>query len=1012
MSQDFLKSIEKVRFNPTEIQRLALQHLETLTDGEVSIVNASNPFVFLLEAASVVAAAGMSQNHVLNRRQYPSNAITHEDLYPHMSDEDFIGVFALPSRTTFTIALSKEEAIAKALPFGTSGSKKMVIPRHTEFLIADTRFTMQYPIDIVVASHGGISLSYNVEKTSPIRLLETNNVDWFLTTTGGVDFIIIQVPVDQMRIKSYTESVNKSTGFKKVYNFETQFYHARAYIRNLAGQWEEIKTTHTEQVFDPLSPTVSLKVIDKTLTAVIPQIYLTEDMIGSELRLDVYTTKGDIEMSLDDFDVGEFQASWIDYDEDDDGKYYSALETFSTISVFSDKKVFGGGDGLTFEELRERVIMNSLGPQNVPITNVQLVSKLSNLGYEIVKNLDTVTNRQFLASRALPIPSESEGVTAVASTMLLLQSTFNALTELNTVRFNAETEERLTILPKTVYRNTDGVIDIVGSATVDALLNLGSDALAGAVNSDTLLYSPFHYVFDISDDEFETRAYLLTAPEIVSKVFKEQNDTTGLQVNIQAYQITPDGNDSGYYLDLLTLSNDAFKGIPPENIFAQISYIPPDSSQRVFMTAGVMETSPSVYAITAEGEMVIRFHITTNFDLDKDDNLILDSFKVLDNDIRDIPVSLDVSFDCVIIVDNHEPAGLAYTDIDSIIDTFYLSNVATNHAGVSHEKVRVRFGHALKWLWRRARSVIGSLEYQTYAQDEYAFYSAPVYDRDPLSGNIIFNYNSITGQVEYVKLWDTGDPVLNTAGEDAWDAYLLANPGDEFSDFWDPLDIPTQQSYQEVAHLEGETVFLAGVPVIDGSVRDIVRQADIFLIDAKLYFATSQESVAYREALATTVAQWIVDDIDNIAGVLLEETEMFYYPKKTVGEIQANIGEDEVITLKAEQSLVVQFHVSAEVYADAELRDVIELATAKIIDERLSRTTVSLDDITDMVKEGVGENIISVNITGLFGSANVTTASITNLSTRFTLGKRLTVLADGSVGMEDAISFVFIKHRG
>ena len=56
---------------------------------------------------------------------------------------------------------------------------------------------------------------------------------------------------------------------------------------------------------------------------------------------------------------------------------------------YSDKRVDDGTDGIDFETLRNRVINNTIGDNNIPITNISLISYLEDYGYDIIKALVT-----------------------------------------------------------------------------------------------------------------------------------------------------------------------------------------------------------------------------------------------------------------------------------------------------------------------------------------------------------------------------------------------------------------------------------------------------------------------------------------------------------------------------------------------------------------------------------------------------------------------------------------------
>jgi hypothetical protein len=956
-----------LQYNPAGMQRLSLQTLTDVTNGAIEIVDPTNPFVFALEISAVMTAAAMMKNEANTRKQYAVAAQTPEDLYMHMSDRDYANRFATPSRTKFGLMLPKEEVLQKMVTDPTTGTKKIVIPRNTYFTIADTIFSLQYPIEIRQLAHGGIQIVYDGEKPSPLFDLTTNIIEWELRRDAsgtGNEFIHFEFDVHQFNIITQTNSTNSATDFKLDIPIKDQYYYTRVYSENAQGQWIEMRTTHSEQIYDPKQPTAVLQVVDKLVRVKIPQIYTSTGLLNRNIRVDVYETKGRLDMVLSNYPLSAYTAVWQTLDKNDDTQFSAPLKTFKAIIPYSNRVVTGGGDTMAFEKLREMVIQNAMGDVKVPITNVQIETALNVDGYEVIKNIDNITNRVFLATRSMPTPVNEKLITAAAAAIETVSLSIDDIVLMDSVIDN---DDSVTITPSTLYQTRNGITSLVPSQQIEEVLSLAPDQRALMVNLGNYLYTPFHYVLDMTEKEFDVRAYYLDAPVIETKLFVAENDTTLLQVATKGYGIkrTP----SGYQLQVVTQSGDNFKEIPDDQLFVQLAFVPVGEKDRAYLL-GTLDS------ITEEGERVYNFDLSSTFNVNKQDKIELTKFFLYSTEDRITKAGLLTEFDIIYSTTANLGKQWVSGAVDKTLGKFLLPE---DVAGIAHEKLRVRFGYALGSLWARARSVISTAVYKKYEANVPQFYEENIYQRDPLTGATITIDDE--GQLHSTLLHSKGDPVLNEDGEQVYKFYI------------------------------GDIVLDAnGNPIIENP-RGMTRQLDVMLIEGAYWFATDATTAGYRTDLTNTIVDWVTNDIEKLTDQLLDKSRIYFYPKTTLGDITVMIQDGLITTIPSGQTLQVRLHVNRIVYGNEELKSQLTTETIRIISEKLNQATVSVSEITAALRTQYAADVIDVDFSGLGGEMDLHALTVVDPGERCSIKKRLIAMPDDSLVVQEDVLISFIRHE-
>jgi hypothetical protein len=977
--------INTLLYNPTLVQRAIYESIDQINEGKYDVMVPTNPAVQLIEQFAVAATGIETRDFISLRKQYAILAQTYEDLYPHMSDRDYLDRFAKPIRIPFIQYFSKDEILAQAVAVGETGTKKIIIPRGTEFTVDNLNFTMEYPLEIRVLSHGAIQCVFDTSVVSPIEVLETNVVDWYYNKFPGQDteFLFVTIPVTQVKKTTYNETVNPATGFNKNYQIGTslfngkadQFYYCRVFGLDANGVRTEYTTTHSQQIYAPEKVTVVLKVTPSNLNITIPQFYINSGMVSSNIDIVIYTTRGAVSVSMPSYSSNAFtRIVGSDLNDNSDSVYVAKYSDLRTYGVGSDAVYSGGSDAISFEDLKNRIIQNANTP-NIPITDAQMKATLKVNGYDVIKSIDDIVSRVYLATRNLPAPvtGPNSGITTESSLFTtgagcaieMLEITMEALAGLSVVSDNGD---RITIRPEALFEYRDGICKIVSDQDRINISNLPIDSLIGEVNRGRFIYTPFHYVLDRTDSVFECRAYFLDNPTIKSRVFVLENDTTGLSVS--AGRLLWQKIPTGYKLTVQTRSDDAYKNMDVSKLFCQLAYQPPLESQKAYINGTAIGY--------LEDELVWEFILETNYDIDKNDFLKLINFSMFVSEIRPFSVPLTQSMDLIFGVSDYLPDTVERTDIDNLVGTHLLDSSVT-HLGLTHERLNLELGQPLDGLWSNGSTVAGSIEYQRHTVDYPLTYTETQYEIDPATGRPIFDI--VDDEIVFRVTHQIGDPIL---------------------------DVQTgQQLYK---YRVGDVVLdVDGFP-IEANGRAVTRQIDLMMLDGVYYFTTNPNDLAYKSSIPISIVDFIRNDIDPLRDNLLEKTKLYFYPKRTLGQNKVIVGANLQTNIPAALSFQITYNVNRTTYGNTEYRRTIEQTTSAVINRVLQRSTVAISEITKQLDAAVGDEIISSQVAGLGFNKDIDTYTATDDSVRCGVKRILELQPDETIAVREDIKVDWIRH--
>mgnify|MGYP000414464001 CR=1 FL=1 len=985
-SSEFYGDLQQYKRNPTQAHYRTLELFTSMLDGATVDIDPSSPFVFALDCTAVNTAMVIDEHESSVRRLYPNSALIPEDLYKHMSDKDYVGRFALPSNAMFTIAIElsdlEELFFERELRNDWVGSYQVIIPRNTFFQVGGVQFSIEYGVSISRYDSSGWEVKYLTMGDDSLELPASPTIQHdIITSSNEVRYIRFAVTAHQYAIETRYDTVSYATGRYFAFEFPDQFYKARFYVKDTyANIWNEVPISHDVQVVNPSTPMVLLRVLGQTARFEIPYVFINSSenatTIRGKVKYEVYSTKGRLGMDLGKYNPEQFQITWYPEDVYEDIRHNGYLNRIKNIFFRSDTLVDGGRAALSFDELKDRVMQNALGRQNLPITNAQLSGDLVDFGFEIKADIDTVTNRVFQASKETPNASDPSLLTPASVSMQTVPINMSEVATFPGVSYSDKT---VTLTSDVLYKNVDGRVFVVDKIQREELFALDPVSRARKVNESSYHYSPYYYVLDVSSTTFEVRPYHMDAPTITTKTLMHGNTSLDVRcVYTQSYGVFTFAEDGkfGYVVEVKTDSNEVFKGLSNEQIQVYVGFVPTNSinGMEVHFLANWVATD------IMDGERTYQFRLYTEFAINADNEIEwTNEFEGAKFAVQKPRTQLTANFNIYTLV-TEVPSGVADnyqpTNSDSLFkDKSYNSAPYV----ISMETMTVRFGDHLKNLWSQSRSNVGLTQYKTYEMDIPATYDHDVYKTDNLGREFTFN---AAGELVKEVLHKRGDFVYDVDGT--------------------PV----------IAHRKGDTIKdSSGNSIeLDGFKKYLTRYVDIMMIEGAYYFVTDKIALAYKDKIKKSQVEWIINQLPVFEDKMLEQTKIFFHPKTTSGKIRVLTPSNTEAVIDSAQSLKLILHVSNMVAKNFPLRAEMIRLSVLAIDKYFKNTMVAVSEIEDALREVLKGDTYNIELVGVTGESKFPILTVLDPVSRLGIKKRLVALPDGTLTVEEDISVDFQVH--
>lgn len=959
--------------NPLNIEMAVADILSTRLGGDVVLADPNSPFCFLVEMGVSLAAINHQEMTDGFQALYEKRATDMEDLFKHMSDYEYLHLYSNPATSVLDLVLNKDQIMQNAI-VENDRYYRVDIPRQTIFTLGKFTFGLHYPIIIRISrSTGTVITTYDTSEINPMYGLTGNMVETGETgiqsvfsvyeeSYSGLNIITLRFPIFQFARSFITEDVISEIGFRKIYKYTNRFYAARIFTY-VDGTKIELGQTLSPTIYDVNTPTARLYVdADKQqLTVDIPQVYLTNNMIGSKIYIELYTTVGELDLDLGGISLTN---SMINFNLSTPGisSYSNTLKYPVTVGMrLPTAKVVGGSNGYGFEELRERVINNNFY-DTVPLSPSSLVKYFEDGGFTAVKTLDNITDRVYTCFRILRdgsgaiVPSAMGTISIKAGTADGVSTIVKGL------------DDSIVILPTTIFTYNKEISQAIPLPDIsrDKFPNLDKAELITEFNETDYVMSPFHIRLDMTHQHPRAITYNLQSPSIVNFKFVKENLTIVSTMVAYGYTIQSLGSgDTGYDIYLSVTKSADIKTLDEGYIKLWVHFLT-DTGH-----------APGCYAeyVSESGNYSIyKVRLTSDFKIN--DSHQLNFTSIAYNGISEFFIDLDTDMQVTFLISKDvitDPVAEQgpYETIAHLPE-----DLLSTHYALVRQSVNVHFGHQLDdVLYNSINIAYTEKVYDTYDEDIPLLYEEQIFVSDPITDVPILTWN---GDVPSLTvLHDVGDPVLDEFGE------------------------------VDFAHRRGDIKYIDGSPVLLED-RSISYEVSAILLDAKMYLSEHPDQVDFTTNLSTELESYFTK-IRTLGTQVIERTSALFSPINSMGYTTYGVGNALTIKDLLTLSFAANVYVKSYVMDDTVLKTTIRAKIIDIIDVAIATGTISCIDIYNTVMVDLGDYVTSVDILGINGDQELQSLVVYTEDAIPSIKKVLKLSDDNVIYLDYDVTLEFIE---
>lgn len=937
------KELEKYVHNPEMVQKKILDLIEKVDSNDVVITSATNPFTMLLEATAITTSNAVNETIGIMRAKYPNLALSRKDISHHLSDDEIEGLVSKPGYVDLLFRVSVTDILSNGYRPKDAKYVEMTIPELTKITVYNTDLTTLNDIVVRVYDNGVSFVEMQPNPDNPLALTDIGIiVSAIAQDEQGHPYVFFETKVQQLTVSNYNYAVVASEGFTKNIPFKSidnkfSYVHVSYENASTGGNKVKLPLGFNDEYLDPYTPTAYINIIDNDVTEKlileairvhIPDTYFLHNKISGTIYIDLYETKGGIYLPLVDALTSDFSIVL-----GKTGKNSSTAVSPNINIVLGSRDVLANGStGLNFNELRNAIIFNTKGDQNLPITDYQLSYNNQLDGFRIMKDSDVLTGRSYVAMRNL----DKTPSTVIRALQDVYFNTVDVMLErfINHPQIGYF-EDAFIVKSNTIFKSYNSQTEIVSKEQMDAIKLLNNEDKLTYFREAKFFTNPYYYIISKIKNYSSARVYDLDRPTLTDMRIVGSNKEIEVRCNTNQYTIYK--HHDGFEIVLNVLKNEEAKAIDINELH-MVAAIDLVTKNQLFIK-GVYDSTADVY----------RFFIESPMYISEEDRLVLTNGEATTYSNYSNLVT-NVSF-------------YIYTTDTSVEDTkkFLVSELIFEPRKIvviNKETMTLTFGKRIESIWSRIAVSYTERKYQRYKEDVYAYYEQDEFEKDPITGMIA----SVTDTGVTMKLLhEKGDKVLDDKGNHI------------------------------VLHHKGDVILNEkGLPIID-DMGGVIRHLDILMLDYEFYLATNPAYGKHNLMCIDQLNEYMLKILPTRNDKLLENTNLWYKSYKTVLPIRVRIN-NIIYGLKpiVSPKVTIYYNQNTEFKLTSIEFENIKDKIGFILDKYFENDKISLAEIRSAIMKELGSDVLSVKVTGI-DNANSELIYIEDKNTRLSLDKILVI---------------------